>query len=120
MREKVCQIWVGGTDLALMLRNIGGWWVGCFNERDNIVAVQYATKKGWLQKRTHYAPAFPDGVECWELTDAGLAYLGEVAGPRAMGGADKMRNWYRTHNKKWLQAQHNGGPPPLAEDNALT
>jgi hypothetical protein len=97
------QIWIGSTDLGSMLRDIGGWWVGCSNERENIVAVQHAIDRGWLQKRVHYAPMFPDGSECWELTDVGLEYLGKIAGPQTMGGADKMRNWYRSYKKKWLR-----------------
>lgn len=99
------QIWIGSTDLAYFLRNVGSWWVGCQNERENIVAVQVAIDKGWIQKRVHFAPAFPDGVECWELTDDGLAYLDRIASRGTAGGADKMRNWYRERRKEWL-ARH--------------
>lgn len=99
------QIWIGSTDIASMLRDIGGWAVGCANERDNSAAVQHAINREWIQQRIHYAPAFPEGVPFWELTDAGLEYLGTIARPETKGGADKMRNWYRSYRKKWL-AEH--------------
>jgi hypothetical protein len=97
------QIWIGSTDLAMMLRSIGGWHLGCYEERANISAVLHALKHGWLQKRIHYAEAWPEGSECWELTDAGLEYLGTITSRETAGGADKMRNWYRSHKKKWLK-----------------
>lgn len=98
------QVWIGGQDLAMMLRSVGGWHVGCIEERDHIIAVQHAIENGWLAKRIHFAPAFPEGVEAWELTDSGLEYLGDISGPQMKGGADKMRNWYRSHKKTWLSA----------------
>ena len=113
------QIWIGSTDLASMLRSIGGWWVGCSNDREHIVAVQQAIDAGWLQKRVHYAPAYPEGSECWELTDSGLKYLGKIAGPECEEGADKMRNWYRDYLRNWL-AEHPDAPRHSAVDDFNT
>lgn len=93
------QVWVGSTDIVYMLRQIGGWHVGSQAAMEAGPAVLHALNERWVTTRIHRAPAFPDGVEAYELTDAGLEQLRKWDA-RMAGGADQMRNWYRANAKK--------------------
>ncbi len=90
------QVWAGNTDLNGMLRCIGGWQVGCEHHIKALEAVSHADKQGWLGRRTHYAPAMPEGVEAFQLTDSGLETL------KAWGGnaeaAREMRDWFQSRS----------------------
>lgn len=91
----VTQIWVGGTDLAGMLCDIGGWWVDCQNEHQAQEAVNHARHCGYIIQRTHYSPSNPKGDPAWEVTDAGIEVLRKWWGDKAAANALKMRQWYR-------------------------
>jgi hypothetical protein len=90
------QCWVGSTDVNDMLSEIGGWQVGCYNEREARQAVELAKSMGWVQLRTHYGPAYPpDGVPAYEVTDAGLQRIEDSWGPEARKSAEEIRQLYR-------------------------
>ena len=89
------QIWIGGHDAAGMLLSIGGWHLSCENHHEYIEAVEWADQQGYLARRLHIAPAFPDGVLAFELTDHGIEAIGRYWGEKAKISALKMRQWYR-------------------------
>jgi hypothetical protein len=82
-----------------LLTAIGGWHVGCYNAVEAREAVEYVERQGYVGRRMHYAPMIPEGVEAYELTDEGLAYLRRVQGEKAFQAAGKMRKWYRDRVK---------------------
>jgi hypothetical protein len=94
MHKIPLQCWIGSTDVNGMLTEIGGWHIGCYNERRSGAAVAYAIDREWVGKRTHY---FPDGKTspAYELTDAGLQRIEDSYGPKAREKADERRQWYR-------------------------
>lgn len=98
-----------------MLRDVGGWWVGCDAELENVAAVRHAVDLGWIRKRVHYAPAVPEGVESWELSDLGLHYLGEISGPESKERAERSRDQRRRRQREWLAA-HPDAPHHPAVD----
>ena len=100
-RSLPLQHWIGSTDVNGMLIDIGGWHVDCYNDRHARSAVEYAKTQGWVTTRTHYAPAFPEGVPAYELTDAGLERIGATYGGSAMISAGKVRRWYRDQVELW-------------------
>lgn len=91
----MAQHWVGSTDVNYMLTCIGGWHVGCENDHEARPAVEYAIGQGWVGTRMHYAPAFPEGVLAYELTDEGLDWILRKQGLSAFNDASRMRKWYR-------------------------
>jgi hypothetical protein len=93
------QIWVGGVDFVSVLSSIGSWWVGCEYDQESREAVLKAERMGLVGRRTHYAPATPEGVEAYELTDAGLDYVVAHRGPKDGAYAAAMRQWYRDRAK---------------------
>lgn len=98
------QLWIGSTDVNGLLTQIGGWHVGCCNDVETRPAVEYAIARGWVSTRTHYAPAFPEGVRAYELTDEGLAYIRRVLGEREFKRAGIARKWYRDRLKERVAA----------------
>lgn len=96
----VTQIWIGGYDAAGMLASIGGWQVECYNHKEQREAVEWAERNQYVTRRTHYAPAIPEGSEAFELTDVGLAALGKWYGEKAESEARKMRQWYRDNSAR--------------------
>jgi hypothetical protein len=90
----MAQFWIGSTDVNFMLTQIGGWAVGCYNDREARQAVQYAIEHGWVGKRTHYCPD-GDTWPAYELTESGLTRVREVYGEKGFEAANRMRQWYR-------------------------
>lgn len=82
-----------------MLTEIGGWHVGCYNDQGARAAVEYAIAQGWVGMRMHFAPAIPEGVQAYELTDEGLAHVRRTLGEKAFQRAGSMRKWYRDYAK---------------------
>lgn len=99
------QCWVGGTDLNLMLCSIGGWHLGCTNAREDSHAVIYAIDSGLVGFRTHFARAFPNGVEAYEVTDKGIEQIRRSRGDASAADAIKMRQWYRDNSAAPPQKQ---------------
>jgi hypothetical protein len=97
------QVWHGYTDLGYMLSEITGWMVKCPNHNEHKSAVILAEENGWVGRRTHYAPAFPEGVEAFEITDAGIAKLNDWG--RSGDAAKKTRQWYRDNASKPFVSQ---------------
>lgn len=93
------QLWIGSTDVNGMLMEVSGWHVGSLAATEAAEAVDYASRSGWIQPRTHY---FPDGdtSEAYELTDAGLIQLDKSYGPKARANAERIRQWYRNRVPK--------------------
>lgn len=89
------QLWIGSTDVGFMLTEIGGWHVGCVSHCEATEAVDYARNCGYVTIRMHYAPAIPEGVEAFEVTDAGIAELRRLRGDKAAEDALMVRGWYR-------------------------
>jgi hypothetical protein len=94
------QVWHDSTDLGYMLGVITGWMVTCPNHEAALDSVQLAEDKGWVGRRTHYAPAFPEGIEAFEVTDAGIDQM--KAWGRDGEAARRMRQWYRDNASKPL------------------
>lgn len=88
------------SHLGHLLSEMGSWHVGCANQMRYEAAVDLADSNGWLQKRRHYAPMIPEGVDAWELTDKGLAQVGILCGPSVRAQAEKTRQWYRDNSSK--------------------
>src|SRR4051794_39638555 len=99
-RSMVIQLWVGGIDANGMLEEIGGWHVGCYNDRQARQAVEFVVARGYVTTRKHYAPIFPEGVDAYEITDAGLEALRKSYGAKAAADAKKTRTWYRRNSSK--------------------
>lgn len=114
----MAQFWIGATDFNWLITSVGGWHVGCQNDhREAREAVQYGIDQGLIGTRRHYAEAFPEGSECYELTDKGLAYVAKVLGRKSFEAAHKMREWYRDRERKRIGAiaAHVGSNhPPVA------
>lgn len=100
------QCWIGGTDLNGMLCSIGGWHVGCENAQEAREAVKHALEGGLIGYRTHYAPAFPEGVLAFEVRDQGIEQIRRSYGDASAEAAIKMRQWYRDRT----------AAPPLKEE----
>lgn len=96
------QVWHGSVDLGALLSEIGGWHVGCQNHEETAEAVALCEAKGWIGRRVHYAPVFPDGVAAFEITETGLKQL-EAWGRDAKKVAE-VRKWYRDNSAKPLVA----------------
>lgn len=88
------QHWVGSTDTNFMLTQIGGWAVGCYNDREARAAVVYAIERGWVGERVHYTPS-GETWHAYELTDAGIAEVGRLYGDATREDQIKRRQWYR-------------------------
>lgn len=78
-----------------LLTEIGGWHVGCQNERQYAFFVNFALGAGLVDYRWHYAPAIPEGVQAYELTDKGIDAIRHAFGIDAADGAARCRAWYR-------------------------
>jgi len=88
--------------LGSVLTNAGGWAVGCYCDRDNREEVRYAVAMKWLGTREHFAPAIPEGMIFYELTDAGIEKIGEIYDAKAVESARKGRQWYRDYRLAYL------------------
>lgn len=98
------QFWIGTTDFNYLLTEVGGWHIGCQNDRDARDAVQYGIDCGLIGTRRHYAPAWPQGVDAYELTDAGLIYVAQKCGLKAYENSNRVREWYRARVKGGVHA----------------
>lgn len=90
----MAQHWVGSTDINFMLTEIGGWAVGCYNDRYARQAVQYALDQKWVGYRTHYTPD-GDTWPAYELTDEGLDRVRAIFGQAPYNEQVRKRQWYR-------------------------
>ncbi|TXH57554.1 MAG: hypothetical protein E6Q97_04250 [Desulfurellales bacterium] len=87
-------------DLGGMLVEITGWQLGCDNAAKRARDIIAAINDGLVGFRTHFAKAFPDGVEFYEITDKGLAYVRERCGDEAAEWASDNREFYRKNASK--------------------
>lgn len=106
-------LWVGKTDFHHLMTEVAGWHVGCEHDREDREAVQYGVTQGLIGLRRHYAPAFPDGVDAYELTDAGLDYLAKNKGLKQFYLASRVREWYRERERKRINLLVQGGKEEL-------
>jgi hypothetical protein len=106
------QVWVGGTDLVYLLREVGGWHVGSARHREAAGAVGHALRERLVGYRVHHAPAFPEGVSAFELTDKGIDLVRKHAGEAAAHHAAEGRRWYR---ERTAHAPGDPRPRPGAE-----
>lgn len=97
--NRMAQFWIGKTDFNYLLTEVGGWHVGCQNDREDREAVRYGIQHGLIGTRRHYAEAWPDGVDAYELTDAGLDYVAQRCGLKAFDTAKRVREWYRDQER---------------------
>ena len=89
-------MWYGKFSLHHILLDIGGWHVGCENAVEAAGAVELVIHNGWVTHRKHYARAYPEGVDAYEVTDTGLDKIVEWGGdPKE---PIKMREWYRANS----------------------
>ena len=88
----------GDRDLALVLRNIHGWEVGC--EREQAVKAELA-EIGQRGFAIHVPSASTShlGYAIWEVTDKGIEFLHHMGTPVITALA--MRQWYRTHTSPY-------------------
>lgn len=89
--------------LGNVLSKIGGWHVGCQNDVENAGLVRLARERGYITQRTHYAPAIPEGVAAYELTDVGIEAVRTLCGEEVATHAERVRSWYRA--KAWCEAE---------------
>ena len=115
----VRQRWVGAIDVHGMLGEIGSWHVGCKNEEWSGGAVGFAVDQGWVTTRKHYAPAIPDGVDAYELTDQGIEVYRWAYGSHAAARAEASREWYRRSAAAWLKTQCRWCAADFADHKAL-
>src|SRR5215203_1128725 len=71
------QIWIDGHDAAGILTQIGDWQVGSPYHQAAKKAVDYLLRGGLVSYRTCVAPAIPEGILGFEVTDKGLVRLRE-------------------------------------------
>lgn len=95
------------SGLGELLQHVGAWRVGseCHVEVDALVT--RAERDGYVGRRLHYAPAHPtEGDPAFEITDAGLAKLKELAGDEAAAEALRIRTWYRERTSRPLETKN--------------
>jgi DNA-binding PadR family transcriptional regulator len=88
-------------EVGLVLRSVGGWWVGSVAAIEAKPVVDYVTRRGYVTTRVHYSPATPEGVPAYELTDAGLDALARLRGECEAEEAREARAWYREQVIQW-------------------
>jgi len=98
VKREYAAAWYGKVSLHQLLIDIGGWHVGCENAIEAAMAVEYVLNSGWVNYRTHYARAYPKGVEAYEITDSGLAMLEKWGSD--VPAIVKKREWYRVNSSK--------------------
>ena len=86
--------------LGKVLSEVGGWHVGCQNDVESADLVCIARARGYVTERMHYAPAIPEGVAAYELTDAGIEAVRELCGEENAMYAERVRSWYRENATK--------------------
>lgn len=89
----------------LLLSSFSTWHCGCENEKRLATYVYGAYAGGYLTKRKHYAQAFPEGIDAWELTDKALILIGLHIGFEDEKSVRAVRQWYRDHSSTLEKAQ---------------
>lgn len=107
------QRWIGSTDFNYMLLDVAGWHVGCYNDLAAREAMEYGIEQGYIGTRAHYAEAFPEGSQAYELTDKGLDYIARTWGLETRTEQVRLRQWYRDYSstperaRTWYQQRRN-------------
>jgi len=98
VKREYIAYWYNDVSLHRVLADIGGWQVGCENAIEVLQAVTYVFHAGWITHRTHYSAICPEGIEAYEVTDAGMEKIEEWGGD--VSAAIKKREWYRANSSK--------------------
>jgi len=93
--------------MGYVLSQVGSWHVSSLRALDYKTQVNYALAKGWVQIRTHYAPAFKTGVNAFELTDEGLEALKRME-PSSYHQAAASRQWYQDNTSTMAPSKEMG------------
>lgn len=81
--------------LAKLLIDVGRWHLYSVETLEHREALEVLGDAYLIQMRKHYAKRFPDGVDAYELTEAGVEKLEELAGPKFADEAVENREHYR-------------------------
>lgn len=87
---------IPGQYLAKLLIDVGRWHLYSVETLEHREALEVLGDADLIQMRKHYAKAFPDGVDAYELTEKGLEKLEELAGQQFADEACNNREHYRT------------------------
>jgi hypothetical protein len=82
--------------MAKLLIDVGRWHLYSVETLEHREALEVLGDAYLIQMRKHYAKRYPDGVDAYELTEAGLEKLEELAGMKFADEACENREHYRT------------------------
>lgn len=83
------------SDFGRLLADVGGWQVGCDNERRYSGFLDHAMANGYVTHRRHWAPDQGKLIPAYELTDDGIEQVRKLCGERTAKHAEKNRTFYR-------------------------
>ena len=79
----------------MLLADMGGWQVGCDNERRYTGALDHAMAKGYVTHGQHWAPDLGKLIPAYELTDEGIEQVRKLCGKKTAAHTEKNRTFYR-------------------------
>lgn len=110
---------VPGNYLAKLLIDVGRWHLYSAETLEHREALEVLGDAGLMRMRKHYAKAFPDGIDAYELTDAGLDKLEELTNQKFADEALENRIHYQTCCTETTWRQHAPKDKP-SDDGKLT